>query len=73
MNFDITLEKNGFIADSSKTYLVGNAAPATRRLVQIAQQAMWQGIEAVTFRTINPSGRSLIVLDWFLNTTSVKA
>ncbi len=47
VNFDITLEKNGFIADSSKTYLVGNAAPATRRLVQVAQQAMWQGIKAV--------------------------
>lgn len=27
VNFDITLEKNGFIADSSKTYLVGNAGP----------------------------------------------
>ncbi|WP_372572639.1 type I methionyl aminopeptidase [Ruegeria jejuensis] len=47
VNFDITLEKNGFIADSSKTYLVGNTPPATRRLVQIAQQAMWQGIKAV--------------------------
>ena len=31
VNFDITLEKNGFIADSSKTYLVGNASPAAKR------------------------------------------
>lgn len=47
VNFDITLEKNGYIADSSKTYLVGNAAPAARRLVRIAQEAMWQGIRQV--------------------------
>ncbi|WP_415404462.1 type I methionyl aminopeptidase [Tateyamaria sp. SN3-11] len=47
VNFDITLEKNGYIADSSKTYLVGKAAPAARRLVSIAQGAMWQGIRQV--------------------------
>lgn len=47
VNFDITLEKNGYITDSSKTYLVGNAAPAARRLVRIAQEAMWQGIRQV--------------------------
>lgn len=47
INLDITLEKNGFIADSSKTYLVGNAPPAARRLVRIAQEAMWKGIARV--------------------------
>lgn len=47
VNFDITLEKNGFIADSSKTYLVGNALPAARRLVRVAREAMWQGIRQV--------------------------
>lgn len=47
INLDITLEKNGFIADSSKTYLVGTPAPAARRLVRVAQEAMWQGIRAV--------------------------
>ncbi|RZF63410.1 type I methionyl aminopeptidase [Sphingomonas populi] len=47
INLDITLEKNGFIADSSKTYLVGTPAPAARRLVKVAQEAMWQGIRAV--------------------------
>lgn len=44
INLDITLEKNGFIADSSKTYLVGNAPPAAKRLVRVAQEAMWKGI-----------------------------
>ncbi len=47
VNFDVTLEKNGYIADASKTYLVGPVAPAARRLVQIAHEAMWRGIAAV--------------------------
>jgi len=47
INLDITLEKNGFIADSSKTYLVGAVAPAARRLVRVAQEAMWKGIGQV--------------------------
>ena len=47
INLDITLEKNGFIADSSKTYLVGDAPAAAKRLVRVAQEAMWAGIRQV--------------------------
>jgi methionyl aminopeptidase len=47
VNFDITLEKNGFIADSSKTYLVGTVNPAARNLVQTTYEALWMGIKAV--------------------------
>lgn len=47
INLDITLEKNGFIADSSKTYLVGDVHPAAKRLVNTAYDAMWMGIAAV--------------------------
>jgi methionyl aminopeptidase len=47
VNFDITLEKNGYIADSSKTYLVGDVPPLARRLVQATYEAMWKGIGAV--------------------------
>lgn len=47
INLDITLEKNGYIADSSKTYIVGNAAPAAKRLVRVAREVMWQGINVV--------------------------
>lgn len=47
VNFDITLEKNGYIADSSKTYLVGNVGPAARKLVRATHEALWQGIRAV--------------------------
>ncbi|WP_029011662.1 type I methionyl aminopeptidase [Niveispirillum irakense] len=47
INLDITLEKDGFIADSSKTYMVGTVSPAAKRLVRVAQEAMWQGIRQV--------------------------
>ncbi len=47
VNFDITLEKNGYIADSSKTYLVGTVSPLAKRLVQVTYEAMWKGIKAV--------------------------
>jgi methionyl aminopeptidase len=47
VNFDITLEKNGYIADSSKTYLVGEVSAQAERLVQVTYEAMWQGIKAV--------------------------
>lgn len=47
VNFDITLEKNGYIADSSKTYLVGEVSPEARRLVQVTYEALWKGIKAV--------------------------
>ena len=47
VNLDITLEKHGFIADSSKTYLVGEVTPAAQRLVKTTYEAMWRGILAV--------------------------
>jgi methionyl aminopeptidase len=47
INLDITLEKNGFIADSSKTYLVGAVPPAAKRLARVAEEAMWKGIGQV--------------------------
>jgi len=47
VNFDITLEKNGYLADSSKMYLVGAVAPDARRLVQTTYEALWKGIRAV--------------------------
>ena len=47
INLDITLEKHGFIADSSKTYMVGDVAPTARRLVKTTYEAMWKGILAV--------------------------
>ena len=47
INLDITLEKNGFIADSSKMYIMPSAGPEARRLVKETYNAMWQGIKQV--------------------------
>lgn len=47
INVDITLEKNGFIADSSKMYMIGTVTPLAKRLVEKTYAAMWQGIRAV--------------------------
>lgn len=47
VNIDITLEKGGFIADSSKMYMIGDVAPAARRLVNKTYEAMWEGIRIV--------------------------
>ena len=47
INIDITLEKNGFIADSSKMYSIGQVSPKAQRLVDATFEAMWQGIRMV--------------------------
>ena len=47
VNLDITLEKDGFIADSSKTYLIGSVGPQARRLVRTTYETLWKGIRAV--------------------------
>ncbi|GAA6185666.1 MULTISPECIES: type I methionyl aminopeptidase [Alteromonadaceae] len=47
VNIDITLEKNGYIADSSKMYMIGNVSPIAKKLVDVTYQAMWQGIKSV--------------------------
>ncbi len=47
VNLDITLEKDGFIADSSKTYMIGEVPRPARRLVQTTYEALWKGIRTV--------------------------
>ncbi|MDO3384047.1 type I methionyl aminopeptidase [Gilvimarinus algae] len=47
VNIDITLEKDGYIADSSKMYTLGEVTPLARQLVDETYQALWQGIGAV--------------------------
>lgn len=47
VNIDITLEKNGFIADSSKMYVMDKASAQAIRLVDTTYQAMCAGIRAV--------------------------
>lgn len=47
VNVDITLEQRGFIADSSKMYLIGEVLPLAKRLVDKTYDAMWEGIRVV--------------------------
>ena len=47
INIDVTLEKGGFITDSSKMYLMPDASPLARKLCDVTYQAMWQGIKQV--------------------------
>ncbi|QEW06630.1 MULTISPECIES: type I methionyl aminopeptidase [Nitrincola] len=47
VNIDITLEQGGFIADSSKMYMVGEVTPIARQLVDKTYEAMWEGIRSV--------------------------
>jgi len=47
VNVDITLEKNGFIADSSKTYLIGAVSQSAKALVSATYDAMYEGIKCV--------------------------
>ncbi|WP_203142907.1 type I methionyl aminopeptidase [Marinobacter mangrovi] len=47
INVDITLEKGGFIADSSKMYMIGTVTPVAKRLVDKTYEAMWEGIRRV--------------------------
>ncbi|WP_339720248.1 type I methionyl aminopeptidase [uncultured Paraglaciecola sp.] len=47
VNLDITLEKDGYIADSSKMYMIGNVLPNAKKLVDVTYDAMWKGIECV--------------------------
>ena len=42
-----TMEKDGYIADSRKTYMVGDVAPLASRLVRVTYEALWKGIAAV--------------------------
>lgn len=47
VNVDITLEQGGFIADSSKMYLIDEVSPLAKCLVDKTYEAMWEGIRVV--------------------------
>ena len=47
LNIDVTVKKDGFFGDTSKTIMVGQVKPETQKLVQTAYDAMMVGIEAI--------------------------
>lgn len=48
VNMDITVYKNGYHGDTSRTFLVGEkVTPQAKRLVQVTYECMWLGIAQV--------------------------
>ncbi len=48
INIDVTVEKDGFIGDTSRMYLVGNkVSPLAKKLCHVAQQCLYLGIRMV--------------------------
>ena len=47
MNIDVTVIKDGWHGDTSKMFLVGKVQAHNKRLVQITQECLYRGIEAV--------------------------
>ncbi|HED33968.1 MAG TPA: type I methionyl aminopeptidase [Gammaproteobacteria bacterium] len=47
VNVDITLSKNGFIADSSKMYVLEAAGVEAKRLVNTTYEALWKAIRII--------------------------
>jgi len=46
VNVDLTTIVNGWYGDSSETFIIGQAAPDARRVVQVAFDALYVGIQA---------------------------
>ena len=47
INLDLTVKKHGFIADTSRMYLVGNVSSEAAKLCKITHECLWKGIEQV--------------------------
>lgn len=47
LNIDVTVKKDGFFGDTSRTFMVGNVTPEAKKLVETAYDAMIVGIEAI--------------------------
>ncbi|AGH81041.1 methionine aminopeptidase [Psychromonas sp. CNPT3] len=61
VNIDITLEKDGFISDSSKMYTFEATSPAALRLVNTTYEAMCAGIKVVKPNaTLGDAGYSVV-------------
>lgn len=47
INLDVTVILNGFHGDTSRTFLVGECKPDAKKLVDVAEKAMYAGIERI--------------------------
>jgi methionyl aminopeptidase len=57
---DVTLEKDGFLADAAVTVAVGDVSSTARRLARCAEQAFWAAMEAARIgNTVRDIGRAV--------------
>lgn len=47
INVDVTCIKDGFFGDTSRTYFVGEVSEKAKHITEVAEKAMWKGIEEV--------------------------
>ena len=47
VNLDVTVKKNGFIADTSRMYLVGECSEQAKKLCNVTRECLIKGIEQV--------------------------
>lgn len=47
VNLDVTVKKHGFIADTSRMYLVGECSSEAKKICKVAQECLYKGIEQV--------------------------
>ncbi len=45
ISIDLVVEKNGYNGDACRTHLVGNVSTEARKLVEVTEQAFWEGIK----------------------------
>lgn len=47
VNLDVTVKKHGFIADTSRMYLVGNVSAEAKKLCKVTRECLFKGIEQI--------------------------
>lgn len=47
LNIDVTVQKDGYIGDTSKMFFIGEVKPFAKRLVQITQECLYKAISIV--------------------------
>ena len=60
LNIDVTVFIGGVHGDTNATFFVGDVDPASQKLVQVTEECMWHGIEAVVpGRPVSDIGRAI--------------
>lgn len=47
VNLDVTVKKHGFIADTSRMYLIGECSEDAKKLCRVSQECLYRGIKEV--------------------------